>query len=252
MESACCINEKNKETYPCLYYTFICVLGISLLFTLIYGLTLSNETISNNMLTYIPYRITLSTCILLQMGVWTLCLYSKRNVDYNAASWGFVVMCLVTFSWVGLSTILIGEQHFIFVGLFMASFLVSTLILCSLTWQEEAVHVLKLCVLFTIICDVSMMILFNNGKFYIMEHVAFISYSIVFISFFLIHPPSEWGIMPENHPLEYAINDDSIEWYRGDYSPVMMPHSYPMVYTSPPDGPPSATRLQVPPVHSRR
>ena len=105
-----------------LYNTFICVLGLTHLCTLIYGLTLSNDTISHNMLTYLPYRIVLSTCIFLQMGVWTVCIYSKRVMDPHTATWGFLTLGVVTGSWVGLSTILTGMPHYIFVGIFMASF----------------------------------------------------------------------------------------------------------------------------------
>ena len=195
-----------------LYYTFICALGLTLLITLIYGLTLSNDTVSHNMLTYIPYRIVLSTCIFLQMGVWTLCLYSKRAMDPNTAIWGFLTMGLVICSWVGLSTVLTGTTHIVFVITFMASFFTSMLILCHLTWQEEAGKVLRLSLAFVLVCVVAMTILFNQGQFYIMEHVAFISYSLVFMAFFLVHPPSDWDVLPENHPSECELGVE-IEWH---------------------------------------
>ena len=192
-----------------LYNTFICVLGLTHLCTLIYGLTLSNDTISHNMLTYLPYRIVLSTCIFLQMGVWTVCLYSKRAIDPHTVTWGFLTLGIVTGSWVGLTTILTGQPHYIFVGIFMASFFVCILILCNLTWQEAAGTVLRLCVAFISVCVIAMVILFNHGEFYIMEHVAFIGYSLVFMAFFITHPPSHWDVLPDNYPLECNFG---VEW----------------------------------------
>jgi hypothetical protein len=192
-----------------LYNTFICVIGLTHLCTLIYGLTLSNDTISHNMLTYLPYRIVLSTCIFLQMGVWTVCLYSKRAMDPHTVIWGFLTLVIETCSWVGLSTILSGLPHYIFVCFFMASFFVCILILCNLTWQEAAGNVLRLCVIFMSVCGTVMLILFNHGEFYIMEHVAFIGYSLVFVAFFIAHPPSHWSVMPDNSSLECGFD---IEW----------------------------------------
>lgn len=204
-------NESTAGLERCLYFSFICTLGLALLITLIYGLTLSNDTISNNMLTFIPYRIVLSTCIFLQMGVWTLCIYSKRVMDPGAAIWGFLTMGVVTCSWVGLSTILTGTPHIVFVCTFMASFVASILIVCNLTWQEDAGKVLRLSVAFVIVCVIAMIILFNRGEFYIMEHVAFISYSLVFLAFFITHTPSHWDVLPDTLQAELECAND-VEW----------------------------------------
>ncbi len=223
-------SNENKEDISCmcLYYTFILATGLTLLITLIYGLTVSKDTISSNMLTYVHYRLILSACVFLQMGVWTLCLYSKQDMDQDSATWGFLTMGIVICSWVGLSTILTGTAHSIFVVIFMASFLVNMLILCHLTWQEEPLQVLRLSVAFILLCSIAMLILYNHGEFYIMEHVAFISYSLVFMSFFLIHTPSQWGILPEGHPMEYELG---CEWQRGSYIPVYSPHNCPIGYS---------------------
>jgi hypothetical protein len=195
-----------------LYYSFICALGLTLLVTLVYGLTLSNDTISNNMLIFTPYHIVLSTCIFLQIGVWTLCLYSKRAMDPGAAIWGFITMGIVTCSWVGLSTILTGTPHVIFVCIFMASFIINILIMCNLTWQEDAGKVLRTSVAFVIVCVVAMIILFNKGEFYIMEHVAFISYSLVFLVFFIVHTPSQWDVLPDTLQAELECENE-VEWH---------------------------------------
>ncbi len=208
--------QDTSESISCLslflYFTFICVLGLTLLCTLIFGLTLSRDTISNNMLTYIPYRIVLSTCIFIQMAVWIVCLYSKRAMDPDAAVWGYVTMGIVTCSWVGLTTILTGTVHFIFVSTFIIFFFISMLIICNLTWQDQAGKVLRISMAFIIVCAIAMTILYNEGEFYIMEHVAFISYSLVFMAFFIVHTPSHWGTLPDSYPLECESETHGIEW----------------------------------------
>jgi hypothetical protein len=42
------------------------------------------------------------------------------------------------------------------------------------------------------ICIIAMTVMFNNKKFYIMEHTAFIAYSLIYITFFLVHTPEQW------------------------------------------------------------
>lgn len=176
-----------------LYYALILLLGTTLVSCLVYGLTISDETVSDNMIVYTPYRILISACILLQVCVWTMCLYSKRWADPDTAAWGLLSLGVTATSWVVLSNILSGTVHIAFVACFVTSFMVDLLILCNLTWQRRAVDVLILSVAFLLACMVAMIILFNTNKFYIMEHVGFIAYSLVFTVFFLVHPPAEWG-----------------------------------------------------------
>lgn len=181
------------------YVILICTLGLTLLCTLIHGLTLSKDTVSHMMLTYTPYRVVLSACILLQMGFWTVCLYSKWYIDPGAAGWGLLSLGITICSWVGLTTILSGNLHYAFVCIFIAFFFMDLLILCNLTRQRYAGEVLIAGIGLLLLCIVAMIILFNNKEFYIMEHVAFISYSLIFTVFFLVHRPGEWGefIEPE-------------------------------------------------------
>lgn len=188
------------------YSISVCVIGLTLLFTLIYGLTLSNDTVSNNMLTFIPYRIVLSTCILVQISIWAVCLYSKRVIDPDTSAWGLLSVGSTICCWVGLSTILSGNTHFVFVALFIGFFLISLLILCNLTWQRRAVTVLITSVAILLLCIIIMTILFNNKEFYIMEHIAFITYSLIFVVFFLAHTPEEWGAEEEFQDEENAHN----------------------------------------------
>ena len=169
-----------------------------MLVTLIHGLTLSNDTVSHMMLTYNPYRIVLITCISLQIGFWAVCLYTKQYIDPDTAGWGLLCLGITTCSWVGLTTILSGDLHYAFVCIFIAFFFMDLLIMCNLTRQRYAVEVLIAGISLILLCIVAMIILFNYKEFYIMEHVAFIAYDIVFTVFFLVHRPAEWSDQNES------------------------------------------------------
>ena len=175
------------------YYTITITLGLTLLCSLSYGLTLSKDTVSHNMLTNITYRVFISTCIILQMSFWVICMYCMTRTDPDITAWGLACMGVTITSWMGLSTILTGTPHNVFVCIFVSSFLIDLLVLCALTWQKKAVEVLIIGIAFLLICIVTMMVLYNNKEFYIMEHVAFISYSLIFTVFFLVHTPENWG-----------------------------------------------------------
>ena len=177
-----------------LYGASVVILGLTLVFTLIYGLTLSHDTVSNNMLTYTPYRIVLSACIILQMGFWIVCMYCKTRIDPDTAGWGLLSTGITVCSWLGLSTILSGSPHVVFVATFIGFFFMDLLIISSLTWQKRAVEVLISSIALMLLCIIVMTILFNNRKFYIMEHIAFITYSFIFTAFFLVHTPEEWDV----------------------------------------------------------
>ena len=164
---------------------------------LIYGLTISSDTISNNMIINTPYRIVISTCIVLQMSILITCMYTKRCLDPDTATWGLFSAGVTAGSWVGLSIILSGTPHIVFVVLFLSSFMMDILIMCNLTWQRRAVNILVTCIAFMLVCLVAMVILFNNRQFYIMEHVGMITYSIIFTAFFLEHTPDAWGELEE-------------------------------------------------------
>lgn len=187
----------TAKTLDALYIILVCALGLSLLGCLIYSVVDHKDTISNAMINNITYRIAISTCIVLHMCFWITCLHSKRWIDENAAAWGMVALGLATFSWIGLTTILEGDTHIAFVAGFVTAFMILLLVLCRLTWQRLASDILILSVATLLVCIVAMIILFNTGKFYIMEHVGFIAYSAIFTAFFLVHRPDEWGADPE-------------------------------------------------------
>ena len=193
----------NKYAYHTLIYT----LGLTLVCSLIFGLAhLPNQTISNNMLTNPAYRIVVSTSIILQLCIWCVCLYSKRNMNPDAATWGYLIMMVMLTNWIGLTSILQGLEHVIFVSIFMLCFLTLMLIFCHLTWQLEAHAFIQVGLLLMSTCAMGGIILFNNNEFYLLEHVSFMIYSIIFTFFFTIHPYPQWNAMPENlHPFEESL-----------------------------------------------
>ncbi len=163
-----------------LYIVSVCILGLTLTTSLIYGLSF-DDTVSNNMLTYIPYRVLVSTCIVFQLGYWVVCIYLKDSF------WGLLCTGVTILSWIGLTSVFTGTPHVVFVGLFVASFFIFMLILCYHTWQSLAGTVLFYSIGFQAITIIAMMVMCNNNKFYLMEHIAFICYSLIFTSFFLVH-----------------------------------------------------------------
>jgi hypothetical protein len=195
-----------KRQVAACYIISVLSLGLTMLLTLIYGLTISSETVSENMDTYTAYRIILSISIIIHTGFWAICMYSKWDIDPETTTWGLITIGVTVGGWVGLSTILTGTTHAVYVCVFISSFLVTVLILCSLTWQRHVVDMLMLCTAFLLVCIVVMTILYNNKEFYIMEHVALITYCLIFILFFLSHTPDQWGALPEDQPSNEGEN----------------------------------------------
>lgn len=186
--------------YKFAYYALIYTLSLTLTTSLVYGLAhLPKDTISNNMLTDTVYRTVLSSTILLQLCIWCLCFYNKREMNDSAAKWGYLIMIVMLINWIGLTSILQGTAHVVFVCVFMACFLLLVLILYSMTWQDEARHFLLIALTLMLLCSFACIIIFNQSEFYLLEHISFFLYSIVFIFFFSIHPYHEWNLLPEGH-----------------------------------------------------
>jgi hypothetical protein len=120
-------------------------------------------------------------------------MYTKRHIDPDTATWGLLSTGVTAGSWVGLSTILSGTPHVVFVVLFLSSFMMDMLIMCNLTWQRRAVNILVVSIAFMLVSTLAMIVLFNYRQFYIMEHVGMIAYSLIFTAFFVEHTPVEWG-----------------------------------------------------------
>ena len=186
----------SNSTYFCLIYT----LGLTLTSALIFGLThLPSRTISDNMLTHPAYRISVSSCIILQLCIWCICLYSKRKLNQGAVSWGYFVMMGMLINWIGLTSILQGTEHAVFVSIFMLCFLTLMLIFCTIIWQTEVRGFIQVGLVIMSSGAFGGIVLFNNNEFYLLEHVCFMFYSLIFTFFFTIHPFHEWEDLPDTY-----------------------------------------------------
>ncbi len=206
------------------YYGLIYVLGLTLLSALIFGLThLRNQTISDNMLTYPIYRIIISSCIILQLSMWCVCLYSKGRVHQETAVWGYFVMIVMLVNWIGLTSILNGVEHAAFVSLFMCCFLTLMLIFCSVIWQEDVRYFMQVGLAILSGSALAGIVLFNNNEFYLLEHISFIIYSLIFTFFFTIHPFYEWDSLPEDLQ---QFEEDSAWNSTQTINPLLKPHHH--------------------------
>lgn len=187
-----------KDILKSIYYIFIVSISLTLKTALIFGLyQYPYQSISDNMLTNSTYRIILSSTVVLQLATWTLCLSSKSEIDEDTVFWGYLVTSFLLCSWIGLTSILRGTEHVIFVSIFMACFLILMLIFCSLTINENVAIFLRVSVFVLAICAMTVTVLFNKKEFYLLEHISFLIYSLIFVLFFFIHPYWDWSVLPE-------------------------------------------------------
>lgn len=171
----------------------VLTLGLTLLGTLVYGLSgFPPQTITQTMIDSAVFRICLTVCVILQIIVWFLCVWSKRHAEPETANWAFVTLSLVVISWIALSTILTDTTHATFVGICVGGLLVFLLLITKMTSHRESVMVLHLSILILVASIVAMMILYNNHHFFIPEYVIFITYSLIFTAFFSIHTNTKW------------------------------------------------------------
>jgi hypothetical protein len=178
------------------YYLCILVLGGSMQTLIAYSFFhMPKNSISENMLADPVYRIFVSSTVMLQLATWSLCLHSKWKVWPDLVFWGYLAMILMICSWVGLTAILRGDVHITFLYVFTSSFLVLLLILYTLSHQPQAVLLLRGSILVLILCALSLAISWGaiNDWFYLVEHIAFLIYSTIFVCFFMVHPFYEWG-----------------------------------------------------------
>ena len=185
------------------YIALILMLGLTMLGTQIYGLaTHPSQTVTSSLKSDSVYLILMSANLLLQCSAWALCLFKKARLDQEAVYWGFGALAVVVVSWIGLTSVLNGNTHNIFTGIFVSAFLVLILIMCYLVWQPLTSLVLRACLAAHLVCCIIMLILFNKEYFYLPEHIAFINYSVVFLAFFLSHPYDQWAVAPDSWEFE--------------------------------------------------
>jgi hypothetical protein len=191
----------------------IVVLGATLLGAQIYGISHHPEkTVTGNMQSESLYLVLTSCSLLLQSFVWALCLYQKSFLDPEAAGWGLVTLSVMLVSWIGLTSILTTDVHYIFTGVFVVSFVVLILILCYLVWQPLPSLILRLCLLLELVCITAMLILFNSKEFYLPEQIGFIAYTLIFMAFFLTHPYRDW----DEPPPQMYLPTHSLHWQECD------------------------------------
>ena len=204
----------------------VLTLGLTLLGTLIYGLSaFPPQTITQTMIDSVVFRISLTVCVILQVIVWFLCVWSKRYTDPETANWAFVALSLVVISWIALSTILTDATHDVFVGICVAGLLIFLLLITKMTLHRDSVMVLHFCILILVASIIAMLILYNNHHFFIPEYIIFITYSLIFTTFFSIHTNTRW--VEDDYDDSYIPRD--LDWENG--SDIPCADSIPLTYT---------------------
>jgi hypothetical protein len=172
---------------------WILTLGLTLLCALIYGLVaFPPQTITQSMIDWPVFRLILTACVILQLTIWLLCVWSKRRAEPETADWAFVCITLVGINWIALSTILTDTSHIVFVAITVACLLIFLLLVTHMTSHPESVLVLHMSIFILVVSIVAMIILYNNHHFFIPEYIAFITYSLIFTAFFSIHTQVNW------------------------------------------------------------
>jgi hypothetical protein len=208
-----------------LFRALVMILGLTLLGALVYGLSaFPPQTITQTMTDSIGFRVTLTVCVVMQIIVWFLCVWSKRYVEPETANWAFVFLSLVVISWIALSTILTDATHMVFVGIAVGSLLIFLLLITKMTAHRESVLVLKLSILILSSSIIAMVILYNSHHFFIPEYVGFIAYSLIFTAFFSTHTNIRWVEEDEGR---YTPRE--LDWDNDTYDPCCdsVPLTYP-------------------------
>ena len=191
-----------------LFRLWIWAVALAHTITVIYGLAAyPPDTITAHMIAHEDYRIALSTCVVIEIVIWFLCVWAKQSSTHTeAAVLALLFLTSVLISWITLSTILTTNTHLFFVGILYGCFLVFTLLLCYLTRQQDALIVLRVCIFLLVVSAIAMLALYTANTFYIPEHIAFFVYVLTFIAFFTVHTYPHW---PENDDdLENGVLDE--------------------------------------------
>jgi uncharacterized membrane protein len=203
----------------------VLTLGLTLLGTLVYGLAgFPLQTITQTMIDSAVFRIFLTVCVILQVIVWFLCVWSKRHAEPETANWAFVALSVVVISWIALSTILTNTTHDLFVGICVGALLVFLLLITKMTSHRDSVMVLHFSILILIASIIAMIILYNTHHFFIPEYVIFITYSLIFTAFFSIHTNTRW--VEEDNTDACCLRE--LDW--DNESDVPCEHSIPLIY----------------------
>ena len=209
-----------------IFRLWVLTLGLTLLGTLIYGLSaFPPQTITQTMIDSTVFRLVLTVCVLLQIVIWFLCLWSKRHMDPEISNWAFVSLSIVVISWIALSTILTDTTHIVFVCIAVTCLLIFLLLIMQMTSDRDSLCVLHFSLLILVISIVAMIVLYNNQEFFIAEYIAFITYSIIFTAFFATHTNVKWLDDDDESP----TSTRHLNWDDGDEIPgeICIPLTYP-------------------------
>jgi glucan phosphoethanolaminetransferase (alkaline phosphatase superfamily) len=190
-----------------IFRLWVLTLGLTLLGTLIYGLSaFPPQTITQTMIDSTVFRLVLTVCVLLQIVIWFLCLWSKRHMDPEISNWAFV-------------------SHIVFVCIAVTCLLIFLLIIMQMTSDRESLCVLHFSLLILVISIVAMIVLYNNQEFFIAEYIAFITYSIIFTAFFATHTNVKWLDDDDESP----TSTRHLNWDDGEEIPgeICIPLTYP-------------------------
>ena len=202
-------STKTRNYGPIIFFAVIFILGVSLMSTLAYGMANfeTGQSISEHMIDSLPYRTMLSMIVSLQVIIWMICAYSKRDMEPETVTAAFVCLTMVLLGWIGLSIFLENTAHYVFAAIAVSNIVFSILIFSRLTWQQIPRYILFVSLVPFLACIGSMLLLFGTPKFYIPEYLAFIFYSAFFTLFFLAHPYYDWATYPDIDI--YTVVEDS-------------------------------------------
>lgn len=176
------------------YRVTILILGLSMLSTFIYSFfTFPEQSVTSNMRHYPAYLGIITGCLAGHTLAWLLYLRSYRREEEEAVYWGYLTILIQAAGWIGLITHLEGTAHAVFVAIFSAGFLTTILILCHLVYDQDLVLLLRLSVIVTLFSNILMLVLYGDPRFYIPEHLGFVSYSLFFTAFFYMQDYDTWG-----------------------------------------------------------
>ena len=186
-----------------LYQLFIILISLGNAFTLAYFLYISPlNTVSTDIQLYIVFKLVVTACLLLQMATIVACLYNKENYHLYTAQTGYIIVVCVAVSWIALCLFIDGPAHYFFLGLYMTSSVMAFVILHRVTWQRNALAVIKFIILVLTGCSVALLCVSAN-YFAVVEFASFICYNFGFMVLFLLHDMDEWERPSPNyvHPL---------------------------------------------------
>lgn len=180
-----------------LFRAWVWALGLTNIGALIYGLAaFPPDTITQHMIDSVLYRIVLSSCMVFQVIIWSVCVYAKRD---NRRGWiaelALFLLNVVMATWIALTSILTTQVHIILVYICMSTFIAFIAIMCYLSGpgHTTAVIVLEGCLALLCCTGISMIALYSYASFYIPEHIGMFVNSAVFVLFFTVHTYRHWA-----------------------------------------------------------